>query len=610
MRNNRSVRALVIALGTLAAAVFIAETHSPAHAQSNFTGFTPGNLVVSRSVYAGTQSTVTIGQALPPNCPATATCSSPATDDGRYPSASYSNNVWNNDVADGSFGVTSPIFLDQITTGGQPVSTLAIDPAQLVTSFSSKSELALNLSTDGTAITFMGYVAPENTLDASNSNTPGVNDPTNPVGGSYYRAVAELNAAGNLQITDSNAYSGNNGRAAIKANGLYYTVGNSNNGGGTPTNVVSAAGLQVLTPFAAPGAPVLLGSFSITQTNPATGQPYSTGKADKAGKDNNFRGLTIFNNTLYITKGSGSNGINTVYQVGTVGSLPAASQAPNALINVLPGFNAIPNKNAANITAFPFGIWFANANTLYVADEGDGVIADAAASATAGLQKWSLAGNTWQLDYVLQNGLALGQQYGLPGYPASINPATDGLRNLTGRVNSDGTVTIWAVTSTVSNNGDQGADPNKLMMITDVLANTSAAGAANESFITVKSANYGEVLRGVSFTPGTMAPPAPASLPVTSTGMTYSRIAKTYSITFKVLNNTNSAVNGPCFVVLNGLTGGTLTNGTTLGGTPAILILPGGSSLSPGQSASVVATFSDPTAAPINYTAVAQQPGV
>jgi hypothetical protein len=23
-------------------------------------------------------------------------------------------------------------------------------------------------------------------------------------------------------------------------------------------------------------------------------------------------------------------------------------------------------------TAFPFGIWFANANTLYVADEGDG----------------------------------------------------------------------------------------------------------------------------------------------------------------------------------------------------------------------------------------------
>ena len=46
-------------------------------------------------------------------------------------------------------------------------------------------------------------------------------------------------------------------------------------------------------------------------------------------------------------------------------------------------------------------------------------------------------------------------------------PATDGLRNITGQVNRDGTVTIWGVTSTVSGNGDQGADPNKLVMITD-----------------------------------------------------------------------------------------------------------------------------------------------
>ena len=30
----------------------------------------------------------------------------------------------------------------------------------MVTSFSSKSELALNLSTDGSELTFMGYLAP------------------------------------------------------------------------------------------------------------------------------------------------------------------------------------------------------------------------------------------------------------------------------------------------------------------------------------------------------------------------------------------------------------------------------------------------------------------
>src|SRR5262249_39796136 len=143
---------------------------------------------------------------------------------------------------------------------------------------------------------------------------------------------------------------------------------------------------------------------------------------------------------------------------------------------------------------FPFGIWFANATTLYVADEGDGVVADGATAPNAGLQKWSLVNGTWQLDYVLQKGLNLGQVYTVANYPAALNPATDGLRNISGRVNADRTVTIWGVTSTVSANGDQGADPNKLVMINDVLANTTAAGAANEQFVTIRTANAGEVL--------------------------------------------------------------------------------------------------------------------
>jgi hypothetical protein len=79
-------------------------------------------------------------------------------------------------------------------------------------------------------------------------------------------------------------------------------------------------------------------------------------------------------------------------------------------------------------------------------------------------------------------------------------PTTDGLRNLTGRVNRDGTVTIWAVTSTVSGGGDTGADPNRLVAVTDRL---SAASVGNERFTTVRTSRAGEVLRGVSFTPGT-----------------------------------------------------------------------------------------------------------
>jgi hypothetical protein len=108
----------------------------------------------------------------------------------------------------------------------------------------------------------------------------------------------------------------------------------------------------------------------------------------------------------------------------------------------------------------------------------------------------------------LIDGLNLGAPYTVPGYPTGNNPATglpwvpatDGLRNITGRVNRDGTVTIWAVTSTVSGNGDQGADPNKLVAVTD---NLSTVTPPAEHFTTVRAAGFSEVLRGVSFTPGT-----------------------------------------------------------------------------------------------------------
>src|SRR4029077_4241586 len=70
-----------------------------------------------------------------------------------------------------------------------------------------------------------------------------------------------------------------------------------------------------------------------------------------------------------------------------------------------------------------------------------------------------------------------------------------------GRVNRDGTVTIWAITSTVSGSGDQGADPNKLVVITDTLSATALPPGG--SFVTLRSAKSGEALRGVSFTPGT-----------------------------------------------------------------------------------------------------------
>jgi hypothetical protein len=185
---------------------------------------------------------------------------------------------------------------------------------------------------------------------------------------------------------------------------------------------------------------------------------------------------------------------------------------------ILKGFPTALAKNATDASDYPFGIWFANPHTLYIADEGagdnayaNGTYTAAAASTTAGLQKWvyNSAAGQWQLAYTLRSGLNLGTPYIVPGYPTGTNaatglpwaPATDGLRNITGRVNPDGTVTVWAVTSTVSGGGDQGADPNKLVEITDKL--NATAPAPWERFSTAVPARYDQVVRGVSFTPGT-----------------------------------------------------------------------------------------------------------
>ena len=90
-----------------------------------------------------------------------------------------------------------------------------------------------------------------------------------------------------------------------------------------------------------------------------------------------------------------------------------------------------------------------------------------------------------------------------PGDGYGTRGADYGLRNITGRVNPDGSVTIWATTSTVSGSGDQGADPNKLVTITD--QPSAASAPPGESFQAVQSARSGQVLRGVSVTPGTGA---------------------------------------------------------------------------------------------------------
>jgi hypothetical protein len=506
------------AIGLLAAAPAVSAKAFPSHP------FVPGSVVIASTQYpAQGDPNVVLGQPLANGVAAVA--------GGKYPQ------VFNNDGPDGSFAVSTPITLTDVTTAGDQINKTSVPTDQITTSFSSKSEGAINFSTNGQDLSFLGYNAPINALDASNSNTPGVIDSTNPdTAGPYYRVAGSLDSSGNWTFTDSNAYTGDNGRAVMLDNdsGLFYAAGNSNNGNlkkGDPGLIplAQAGGAQVFAPSDLPQSdqtppvpPTQLGTFNINEV-----PPYQK-VTDKLGKDTNFRGLTIYNGVVYETKGSGSNGINSVYWVNTDPTnnpcidgqgvpetgqpLPTAAGSPYPMC-ILSGFNTLAASDPTN-TAFPFGIWFANSTTLYVADEGDGVLTtdanpydDAASQTMAGLQKWTFNGTSWQYDYTLQAGLNLGQPYTVPGYPTGTNsatgepwaPATDGLRNINGQNNNDGTATIYAATSTVSGSGDQGADPNAVVKITDDLSATTLP--SSESFTTIATPSSRNIYRGVAVVP-------------------------------------------------------------------------------------------------------------
>jgi len=291
-------------------------------------------------------------------------------------------------------------------------------------------------------------------LDVSNADAAAGQDPTNPVtaffGDSHFfhRTIVALDDRNKFSYTPTENYGGDNGRAALLgSNGLYDTVGNSNAGSAgtfgasgctstaqttskvncTSPDVTETTGVEVVKPIdartasLAPAVPAVAGGSGSAEVNPLLTFLLNNGKADKAGKDDNFRGITEFNGALYFTKGSGSNGVQTVYTItdgaqypatfvpvpdvgpsaGNV--LPTIANAGSLAVQILNGFPTDSSRATGGDYA-PFALFFANATTLYVTDEGTNDAADA--TVHAGLQKWVLnTTGSWSLVYTVQAGL-------------------------------------------------------------------------------------------------------------------------------------------------------------------------------------------------------------
>ena len=515
-------------------------------------GFIPGNLLVSESVFAGNPGIVA-GQTA---AAARVHHRLRHRHRRRRLPARCSTTTWRTAAS----GSSRRIFLDRADARGG-IRSLGPDRAAGArrASWSPASRPSRSwrstCRTDGRYVTFMGYVAPAGHRSTCRTPTPpGVVDPTNPVPGAFYRAAAQLVRRRAVPASPmTNAYSGNNGRAAIL-----------NDKRGAQRDLHSGQRRERQQPAArrrdrrararSSSRRLERRRRSRRRAQPHSGRelqhhPARATRPDKIGKDDELpRPDRSSYNVVYYTKGSGSNGVNTVYFLDTTGKEPARAGSACRL----------PRGGAAYLAARlrpgaccrPTGCCRSNMCVLqglqhHAGEDDDGRVpvravvrqpgtrctwptratattrstrrrgtytaaagADHGRAAEVGLRRER---GVWKLAYTLQGGLeprpavhrARLPDRGQRGdRPARGRPATDGLRNITGRVNPNGTATIWAVTSTVSGGGDQGADPNKLVAITDHRWR-GRRGRPGRAFRTVRAARFGEVLRGVSFTPGT-----------------------------------------------------------------------------------------------------------
>lgn len=418
-------------------------------------------------------------------------------------------------------GLQGSVWIDQFSSiPSAPLAGSLPLPASgsngyVTSSFSSKSEGALMLSPNGSYLTYMGYQGADEVTNVSNSYSdycPAELNPNTPP--NYDREIALIGASGLISLTpEENAFSGDNPRAAITVDGNeFYMAGNSDSTEYTATaskpicgqtSGTFGPGLTIGARFDGP-----LNSETPPDLSNQLGIYFATDRTDETNKqhvkDNNWRGIGIYtdgngNQQLYVSKGSGGNGDDGVFQVGNNTGAGLPTGTGNTIVQLLGAQATNPTTGAASPYT-PFGFWFANPTTLYVADEGyanlDGngnLIPDP----LAGLEKWSLVGSTWTLDYTIQAGLNLYQPQNIVGYPAPTYPT--GIRNIAGWDNGDGTVTIFAITGQYSTISTGEPDPTSLVGITDSLAATTLP--ASEQFVTLQNSGTQQVYRGVAFIP-------------------------------------------------------------------------------------------------------------
>lgn len=384
----------------------------------------------------------------------------------------------------------SPIVLEDVTTSGTIVSQLTLPQNNFVNSsgvqnyaisgeYGSSSEGSLQLSADGQSLVIMGYNVNANAWNAATASatnaygTQALAQTTSVLGGTdtaVARVVADINANGVVDTSTAlyGVFNTNNPRSVSTVNGSTFYIAGQGVKGDTTQGLFVAQD----------------GASTATAINTST----------------DMRTAEIYNGQLYVSTDSKQTGATGTSKgsanIAVYGStLPTGATTPTVLAGISNSVKLTASANGINaagtVNLSPENFFFANANTMYVADGGapkQGGLGD------GGLQKWTYNGTSWQLDYTLSAGLNLVANTAASG--------TTGLIGLTGKVVGN-QVELFATNSTV---GD--LDQTYLYGINDSLSSTTLPN--NESFTVLDTAAAGTNIRGVSFAP-VMAVPEPSS---------------------------------------------------------------------------------------------------
>ncbi len=324
-------------------------------------------------------------------------------------------------VGDGVAPLTSAAqarFLDEYTPAGVFVQTIALPTAvsgsnrELTDSGTATSNGFLSQSADGRYIVTAGYGAIPGTAGVTGSTSAAVN-----------RVIARIGLDGSVDTSTAltDAYSGNNFRSVATVDGSSFWTGGTGTAATTGARYVASLGATTST------------QLSTTVTN--------------------LRVVNLQNGQLYTSSMSG-----TFLGVASVGNgLPVAS---GETITLLPGFPAPGSPST-------YDFFFADANTLYVADD--------RTNGSGGILKWTLNGGTWTLQYTLAPN------------------ATTGCRGLSGYV-ENGVATLFATTAIAA------ASPTTVVTVADSgPASTFTTIVANATDTAIRDVQFVRAPASVTF---------------------------------------------------------------------------------------------------------------